>query len=134
MMHAYDDVDGMPCVANGSLERKEERILQLARADVRRRVVEAALRQPVADHVLASCEDSLLGRAITLESADVGRAQLRDQVGILAVCLLDPAPARIAGDIEDGGESLLGARGAKLTPKTGGHGLDQLGLPRGCPS
>ncbi len=47
-------------IANGGLEREEERILQLARADVGRGVVQPALRQAVADHVLAGREDLLV--------------------------------------------------------------------------
>ena len=76
---------------------------------MRRGVVEAALRQSVADHVFPGRDNSLLGSTVTLDSTDVCGAQFRDQIRILAVSLLDPAPAGIAGDIEYWGESLLSA-------------------------
>ena len=90
------------------LEREELLVAQLARADVDRRLVEAALGQAVADHVLARGEHAV-GEVRTLQRRDVGAAELGGQVRVLAVGLLDPAPARVAGDVEDGRESVPGA-------------------------
>ena len=43
-------------------------------------------------------------RSAPWRAADVGAAELRREVRVLAVGLLDPAPARVAGDVEDGRE------------------------------
>ena len=45
-------------LADGRLEREELLVAQLARADVGRRLVEAALGEAVADHVLAGGDDA----------------------------------------------------------------------------
>ena len=76
-------------------------------ADVRRRLVEAALGQPVADHVLGRREHAV-GEVGALERLDVGAAELGREVGVLAVGLLDPAPARVARDVEDGRQRVPG--------------------------
>ena len=59
--HAVDVAVGRhdaasPRLEHRRLEREELLVAQLARADVRRRLVEAALGQPVADDVLAGGE------------------------------------------------------------------------------
>ena len=46
-------------VADRRLEREQLLVAQLARADVRRRLVQPALGQPVADHVLAGREHAV---------------------------------------------------------------------------
>ena len=48
-----------PGLADGRLEREELLVAQLARADVDRRLVEPALGQAVADHVLAGRDDAV---------------------------------------------------------------------------
>ena len=47
-----------------------------------------------------------------LERDDVGAAELRGEVRVLAVGLLDPAPARIARDVEDRARARAGPRSA----------------------
>ena len=81
----------------------------LARPDVDGRLVQPALGHPVADHVLAGRDDTV-GEDRALEAADVGAAERRREVRVLAVGLLDPAPARVARDVEDRRERVAGAR------------------------
>ncbi len=52
----------------------------------------------------------------SLEAADVGRAELGGEVRVLAVGLLDPAPARVARDVEDRARG----RGAPRSPASAG--------------
>ena len=66
-----------------------------------------------------------------LEPADVGAAHLGRQVGVLAVGLLDPAPARIARDVEHRREGLSGPGGQHAPADRRRHHLDELGVPRG---
>ena len=68
---------------------------------------------------------------VALEAPDGGHAELGDEVGIFAEGLLDAAPARLAGDVDDGGEGLMGAA---QTGFPGGHGVerfDEFGM-EGC--
>ena len=64
-----------------------------------------------------------------LESADGGEADLRDEVGVLAVSFFGAAPARVAGEIEDRSEALLGAGSAGF----GGDGGEDVVKERGIP-
>src|SRR5579883_792877 len=69
-------------------------------------------------------------RAGALESADGGEADLRDEVGVLAVSFFGAAPARVAGEIEHRSEALLGAGSAGF----GGDGGEDVVKERGIPS
>ena len=92
-----------PGLADRGLERHQLLVAQLARPDVGRGLVQAALGQPVAHEVLAGRDDA--GRdVVALHAAHVRDAQHRREVRVLAVGLLDPAPAGVAGDVEHGGE------------------------------
>ena len=101
-----------PGLADGRLEGPQVDVAQLARTDVRRRAVHAALGQAVADHVLAGRQHRRAGAL--LQAADVGHAERGDQVGVLAVGLLDAPPARVARDVEDRRQPLVGAHRAQL--------------------
>ena len=96
---------------------------------MRRRAVHAALGQAVADHVLAGGQHRRAGAL--LQPADVGHAERRDQVGVLAVGLLDAPPARVARDVEDRRQALVGAHRAQLAREAARERLDQLRIPRG---
>ena len=109
------------------LEREQLLVAQLPLADVRRRLVHAALGQPVADHVLGGRDDAL-GQVGSLERLDVGAAEDRGEVRILAVGLLDPAPAGIAADVEDRGERVPGAGQQHPPPDRGGGRRDDVGV------
>ena len=99
---------GDPGRPDRGFEREQLLVPQLARADVDRGLVEPALRESVADHVLAG-GDHAVTQIGTLDRLDVGAAELRGEVRILAVRLLDPSPARIARDVKDRRESLPSA-------------------------
>ena len=110
--HAVDVAVGRhdardPGVADGRLERQQLLVAQLARADVGRRLVAPALGEPVAHHVLGRREDAV-GEVRPLERLDVGAAELGGEVRVLAVGLLDPAPAGVARDVEDRRERVPG--------------------------
>ena len=85
----------------GGFEREQLLVAHLPGTQVHGRLVEAAFREPVADHVLAG-RDHALGQPFALHAPDVGASELRCQVRILAVGLLDPPPARVAGRVEHG--------------------------------
>ncbi len=89
-------------VADDGLERGQEVLAQGAFGDLRRTDIGSVLRLAVAGHVLERGVD-LVGRqrqALALQPQDGGLADLAAEVRILAIGLLDPAPARIAGDID----------------------------------
>ncbi len=52
------------------------------------------------------------------------------QVRVLAVGLLDPTPARIAGDVEHRRERVAGADGEQLLADHVSHSLDEVDVPR----
>ena len=89
-----------PGVAHRGLEREQLLVAEFPLADMDRRLVQAALGQPVPDHVLRGGDDAL-EQVRALQRLDIGAAELGRQVRVLAVGLLDPAPARVAGDVED---------------------------------
>src|SRR5579883_3435216 len=96
---------------DGDFERTEEIIADHALGVVAGTDVGAGLGLAVNREVLGGGGDVgfVDGRAGALESADGGEADLRDEVGVLAVSLFGAAPARVAGEIEDRSEALLGA-------------------------
>ena len=79
-------------------EGMQERLAQHALGDVRRRAVLAGLRLAVGGEVLERGHHAplVLERGVALEAAHGGDAELRVQIGILAVGFLHAAPARIA--------------------------------------
>ena len=118
-----------PGDADGRLERQQLLVAHLARADVDRRLVEPALGEPVADEVLAGRDDPG-GDVVALHPADVGDAELGREVGVLAVRLLDAAPARVAGGVEDRRERQPAADREHAPPDRGRDRLDELGVER----
>ena len=63
--------------------------------------------------------------------ADVGAAELRREIRILAVRLLDAAPARVPRDVEHRRERRAGTDRQHPPPDRGRDRLDQLGVERG---
>ena len=108
---------------HGHLERQRHHVRELARPHRDRREVAPGLRRRVADEMLERRDD-----ARALEPADVRRGNRADQVGILADRLLDPAPARVANDVEHRREPLMHADGAQAAPDPRRHLLDQWGI------
>ena len=68
-----------------------------------------------------------------LQATDVGGAEHRDQVRVLADGLLDAPPAVVTHDVQDGRKSLMYAHRGHVAPDRGGHPLDQVGVERGAP-
>jgi hypothetical protein len=64
------------------------------------RLVEAALREAVADEVLRRRRDPVFEMR-PLEAADISATERGGEIRVLAVCLLDAPPARVARDVED---------------------------------
>ena len=71
--------------------------------------------------------DDAVAQVGTLERLDVGAAELRGEIRVLAVGLLDPAPARIARDVEDRRERMPGAGQQHPTTERRGHRRHDVG-------
>ena len=95
-------------------ERVEERLAQHPFGDVDRGAVLAGFGRAVGGEVLEGGDEArlVLESGVALETLHGGDAEAGVEVGILAVSLLDAAPARVAGDIDDGSERLMGAAGS----------------------
>ena len=115
--------------ADRGFEREEERIDQLARTDMGRGVVQPAFRYSVADHVLGGGDHAFGRLAVPLQSANEGRAHHGREMRILAVRFLDAAPARVAGDVQDRRQRLMGADRSQFPAEAIGHRPHQLGIP-----
>ena len=97
--------------------------------------VGAAFRLAVAGQMLQGGE-YLAGRehaglALALQAFHRRNSHLADQVGVLAESFLDAAPARIARDIDHGGERLTHAAGADLARRHDVDRAHQRGVPAG---
>ncbi len=110
------------------LERREDHVHQLPPAHRRRAVVPRPPRGGVSGEVLEGGHQAGL-----LQPADVGRGQLRDQVGVLTEGLLDAAPAVVADDVEHGGEPLVHAERGHVAADGRRHPLDEAGVESGRP-
>ena len=106
-------IAGQAGVADRGLEREELLVAQLARPDVHGRLVQAALGHAVTDHVLAGGQDPV-GEDRRPGARGCRRTRGGGQVRVLAVGLLDPAPARVAGDVEDRRQRVARARSASI--------------------
>ena len=117
-------------IADRGRERLGEHLAQLARAELHGRVVHPAFGQAVGEEVLARADDAA-GERVGLEAAHVRRPEDAREVRILAVGLLDAAPARIARHVEHRRERLARAGGEHLLADHARDGLDERGIPRG---
>ena len=117
------------CIADRGLEGNEEGIEQLARADVGGRLVEPTLGQAVAHHVLARGDHGPLSVVLLLDAPHIGAAQLRREVRILAVRLLEPAPPGITGDVQDRCQRLADAGRSQVPADPASHQLGQGRVP-----
>ena len=84
---------------HGRFERIQVHFAKLAPAQMGRCPVHPAFRHPVADKVFGG-RHYAASKFIPLESLDVAGSQARHQVRVFAKRLFDPAPARVAGDVE----------------------------------
>ena len=124
--HDAGDAD----LANGRLERQQLLVAQLARPDVRGCLVEPALGQAVPDEVLGGRGNAMF-EVRALEPADVRAAEHRGEVRVLAVRLLDAAPARVPGDVEDRGKGHARPDRLHPPPDRCGHCFDEDRIERG---
>jgi hypothetical protein len=93
--------------------------LELGESAVAVVAVEAALLRAVADPVLHHCEhaDRIDAVRAVLESFDVRAHQLLREVGVLAECPVDSAPAGLGREISLWRQRLLDSHGAILLPR-----------------
>ena len=113
---------------DGGLERRQDHVEQLAPAHRDRAVVAGGPGGGVAGEVLERGQ-----HARALQPAHVRGAEHRDQVGVLAHGLLDPAPAVVADHVEHRGQALVHAERGHVPADRGGHPLDQVRVERGAP-
>ena len=111
------------------LERRQQHVGQLPRADGDRGHVAPAARGGVAGEVLQRGHHP--GR---LQPAHVAAADQADQVRVLADRLLHPAPAQVADHVKDRGQALVHAVPAHRRPDLRGHPLDELRVERRAPA
>ena len=119
-----------PALDHRRLEREELFVPQLTRTEVHGRLVETAFGQSVTDHVLAGGQHPV-AEIGSLELPDVRQAELGGEVRVLAVGLFDPAPARVARDVEDRAQGVAGAGRQHPPADRAGHPADEVGVERG---
>ena len=113
---------------DGRLERRKDDIEHLAPTHRYRPVVARRARCRVAGEVLHGGE-----HAGALQPTHVGRAEHRDEIGILAHRLLDSAPAVVAHDVKHGGQTLMHTERGHVSPDRRRHLLHQRGVERRRP-
>ena len=100
---------------DASFERREVHLAQKLLGYRRRAVFPACLRGSVPGKVLGAGRDPSRGAHVRpLKAAHHGRAHARSQIGIFSAALRDPAPARIARDVDHRGEYPVDPRLAGL--------------------
>ena len=117
--------DRAGAVAHGALERRQQHVLELARADGRGPEVATRSRRRVAGEVLERRDDPR-----RLEAADVRGAERPDEVRVLAERLLDATPAVVAHDVEHGREALVHPDRAHALADPRRHRLHELDVER----
>ena len=118
----------MPSLADGHLEREQLLVTQLALA---RCGPAPGSSPPSARPCPTMClprGDHAMGEVGALEGLDVRDPERRGEVRVLAVCLLDPSPARIARDVEDRRERMAGAGQEHPAANGGRHRRDDAGV------
>jgi len=116
--------DGAGTGFDASVEGREVDVVELCVGDVGGVVVTPALRCSITRKVFEAGEHVVRGAdSWTLEAADLGAGDGGAEVGIFSGAFHDAAPARIAGDVEHGGE---GPVDADRTGFSSGDGLGAL--------
>ena len=126
--------DGVDCGARHHLfERREEHFAQGALADLGRADIGAAFGLAMARHVLESGHDLAIFQlpigAHAGQALDRGYAHLSDKIGVFAKCLLDPAPARIARDVDNRREDQMDAARAHFARDEIVDFADEISVP-----
>ena len=114
-----------------SLEGPQQLFAKLALGNLRRRGVDAALVRAVRGEVLRGGEDVpwRQRRARPLVTADRRKADLGDEVWVLAVGFFGASPSRVAREVDDRGEDLLRAARARLAGGDRHDAFDERGIP-----
>ncbi len=112
------------------LEGREHDVAEGVLRDVDGVVVATALGEAIGRIVLGARRDRVeIAQGRTLEAPDPGHGDLRTQERILPGALHDPPPARIAADVEHGGEGPVQTGGRRLDSGHPSRGLDGLQVP-----
>ena len=114
----------------GFLEREQKSLAQHAHGDIGRGAIHAGFRLAVTDAVFQGGDQAgfVAEGGVSLKAAHRGNAQARNQKRIFAVGFLHASPTRIAGNIDDRRQGLVGAA---RTSFEGGHRkqrFDQFGI------
>src|SRR5947209_2942529 len=116
------------------LERREEVLAKVAFAIRRRADIRTILWLAMAREVLQG-DEHLVGRERqrrSLEPLDGRYAHLADEIRIIAIGLLDPSPARIARNVDDGGERQRRSASAHFARGNSEYAGEQRGVPGAC--
>jgi hypothetical protein len=114
---------------DGRFEGTGVDVVELARPDGGGGHVLPGVGHRVAEEVLGAGQHAL-AQVFSLHAAREGDAHGGDEVRILAVGLVDSAPAGIAGDVHDGRQRAEQTHGAHLAPHDVRHLLHGIGVPR----
>ncbi|MGX1476851.1 UNVERIFIED_CONTAM: hypothetical protein RKD50_005659 [Streptomyces canus] len=117
-----------PALAQGELEGRQGDVGELPHARAHGREVAGAGRGGVPGEVLERGDDPR-----RLQTPDVRGADGAHQIRVLADRLLDPSPARVADDVQNGGQTLVDTDRAQVAADGAGHLLDQAGVPARAP-
>ena len=109
-------------------ERRQDHVGQFAPSHRHRAVVARGSRGRVAGEVFERGDD-----AGALQSAHVGGADHRHEIGVFADGLLDASPAVVAHDVEHGGQALVHAEGDHVAADGRSHPFDEVGVERRTP-
>ncbi len=93
-------------------------------------LVQPSFGQAVAHHVFARGDHGALPGGCVLDAPDVGTAELGREVGVFAVCLFEPSPAWVPGDVEDRRQCLARPGRPQMVADATGHLLGQGWIPR----
>jgi len=109
---------------NGRPERRQIRVFLVMAADIDIREVPGRLRPTVDGEMLRRGNGKVVLRVISLQPGHEGHRQPAAQVGIFAVGLLPPPPARVAEDVDVGRPEIQAFENVGMTIRLGLDVLD----------
>src|SRR5581483_6890499 len=122
---------GCACIDRG-VKRRQIELPQRVLRNLGAVVVSSAFGSAVAYIVFGTGSNAV--RCIqpgTLVAANVGSGDSGSEIGVFPGALGNPAPARIAWDVDHGGEGPTDSAGRSLAGRDSGGLLNQLRIPRG---
>ena len=117
---------------NGLFERRQKCIAKQPFGNIHRCAVGTRFRLSMSGKMF-QCRKDLLFIAvccITLKTFDCRQAHLRNEIRIFSICFFNPAPPRIASDINHWCQRLVGATGACIFSNSRINIFDQLRIER----